>query len=165
MERSSDSCHLDFSDAQTREERVVAPEILGMLAGALQASDGGVVRGFADMATDGGVEDGAGRQAQRCAVRGERIEEGGRRGVCRLPVIPNQTGDGGDGDEEVEVVVQERVVKVPGAVHFGRDDGYVLFVGVILKQCTLGPMMNYGLAGRFKGYSLDYPWRRVSLPE
>lgn len=159
MERSSDSCHLDFSDAQTREERVVAPEILGMLAGALQASDGGVVRGFADMATDGGVEDGTGCQAQRCAVRGKRIEEGGRRGVRRLPVIPNQTG------EEVEVVVQERVVKVPGAVHFGRDDGYVLFVGVILKQCTLGPMMSYGLAERFKEYSFDYPWRRVSLPE
>lgn len=159
MERSSDSCHLDFSDAQMREERVVAPEILGMLAGALQASDGGVVRGFADMATDGGVEDGAGRQAQRCAVRGKRIEEGGRRGVRRLPVIPNQTG------EEVEVVIQERVVKVPGAVHFGPDDGYVLFVGVILKQCTLGPMMSYGLAGRFWGYSFDYPWRRVSLPE
>lgn len=98
-------------------------------------------------------------------MRGERVEEGGRRGVRRLLVVPNQTGDGGDEDEEVEVVVQERVVKVSGAVHFGPDDGYVLFVGVILKQCTLGPMMSYRLVGRFKGYSLDYPWRRVSLPE
>lgn len=57
-ERSSDSCHLDFSDAQMREERVVAPESLGMVASALQASDGGVVRGSADVTTDGGVEDG-----------------------------------------------------------------------------------------------------------
>lgn len=48
-------------------------------------------------------------------------------------------------------------MKVPGAVHFGPDDGYVLFVGVIIKQCTLGPMMSCGLAGRFKGYSFDYP--------
>lgn len=72
-------------------------------------------------------------------------------------MVPNQTGDGGDEDEEVEVVVQERVVNVPGAVHFGPDDSHILFVDVILKQCTLGPMMSYELAGRFKGYSLDYP--------
>lgn len=56
-------------------------------------------------------------------------------------MVSNQTRDGGDGNEDVEVIVDKCVMKVPGPVYLRPYDCHVLFVSIILKQCTLDTML------------------------
>ncbi|KAL8803997.1 MAG: hypothetical protein Q9200_006003, partial [Gallowayella weberi] len=93
------------------------------------------------------------------AVMGEGVEVGVSGGVVCLAVAADDAGVGGEEDEEVEVLGEEGV-EVPGAEHFGLQDGvevrmghcgegFVLFFGTVI-QC------DFLLSREIKAYPEDH---------
>ena len=62
-------------------------------------------------------------------VLAKGLEEGVSGAVVALARLVDERDEGGGHKEEVEFVVEERVVEVPGAVDFGGDGGGPFQVG------------------------------------
>ena len=87
--------------------------------------EGGVLGDVADFVHDAEVE-ADGWETETVTVRGEGVEVGGGGSVSGLGRVAKDATCGGEEDEEVERVVEERIMKIEGPVDFGADGSFVV---------------------------------------
>ena len=75
-------------------------------------------------------------KAERVAVVGEGVEEGGGGGVGCLTGVANDTGGGREHKEEVEFL-WKLVVQIPCSLYFGSDRCFVVCESHVLKKRVL----------------------------
>ena len=126
---------VEEGEVQVVEEGLLPEEVVAL---GLQALARGGVRGHEADVVDGADVEHGGGQAEAVPVLAEGFEEGVGGVVVALARLVDDCDRGAGHEEEIERLVREGVVEVPGAVYFGQACCHPFFVAHVDDRFVLG---------------------------